>query len=206
MGEEYPDKLVEHRQKIVDGMKTISLLQNPQSLTPPIQKSEDTGREIMIIEGLKVSPRLFKIYLEARGLELDSKGEPHQRNHAYLNVRGSLKFVQIISHLAEETEFSNFQEDEIPARLMHSYERDIVEFKINKELYELETSDFNWIDSVYQTFIDSSYHKAKGGKFINVVGKTYDERGMQNLLNPQNREKPASFTERLDKLNPFTKR
>jgi hypothetical protein len=197
----------QHLQNIVDKLKTASIIQNQHNLSPPVNRQEESGREIAIIEGLKSSPRLLKIYLEARGLELAPDKKTYiQKNHAYFNQRGALKFVQMISHIAEEIEFSNFHEDELPSRLVHIFERDITEMKINQELYDLETSDFNWVDSLYQTFVDASYHKAKGGKFINIVGKTYDERGIANILNPQQPQKQQkSFIEKLASLNPMTK-
>jgi len=201
---------IQQLQTLVDKGKTVSLinnlLHNQHNLTPPPQKEQDTGREIAIIEGLQTKDEdIYKLYLEARGFEYNQKTKTYeQKNHAYLNTRGALKFVQIIYHIIKPTEFSNFHEDEIPQRLTFNYERDIPEFKINKDLYDLETSDFNWIDSVYQAAIDAAYHKAKGGKYINVVGKTYDEKGMYNLLNPkQESKKETGF---LDKINPFIKR
>ena len=206
MSELQEEDRTQHLQNVVDTVKTISLLQNQHSLTPPQIKPDETGREIAIIEGLKTkSDDMFKLYLEARGL-VEENGTYVQRYHPYFNVRGSLKFVQIIFHIVSPTEFSNFHEDEIPARLCHCYERDITEMKINQDKYELETCDFNWIDSIYQSAIDAAYHKAKGGKFINVVGKTYDEKGMFSLLNPQQKKENLSFADKLDRLNPFTKK
>jgi hypothetical protein len=206
MSEQSYDDRTQHLQNVVDTVKTMNLIQNPHSLTPPQMKPDDTGREIAIIEGLKTKDEdMFKLYLEARGLEEQNRTFI-QVNHPYLNVRGAYKFVQIIFHIVGPTEFSNFHEEEIPARLVHCYERDITEIKINQEKYELETCDFNWIDSIYQSAIDAAYHKAKGGKFINVVGKTYDEKGMFSLLNPQQKKENLSFADRLDKLNPFTKK
>lgn len=206
MSEQSYEDRTQHLQNVVDTVKTVQLLQNQHSLTPPQLKQEDNGREIAIIEGLKTKREdMLKLYLEARGLE-EERGVYVQKNHPYLNIRGALKFVQIIFHIVEPTEFSNFHEDEIPARLVHCYERDITEMKINQEKYELETCDFNWIDSIYQSAIDAAYHKAKGGKFINVVGKTYDEKGMFSLLNPQQKKENLSFVDRLGNLNPFTKK
>ena len=207
MSDENIDEKTQHLQSMVDATKTASILNawgDKGALIPPQQQREDGTREIAIIEGLKTNDlMLYRLYLEARGMEEISPGKYEQRNHAYMNARGALKFVQIVGHIVQPTEFSNFHEDEIPARLVHSFERDITEFKINQELYELETSDFNWIDSIYQSAIDAAYHKAKGGKYVNVVGKTYDERGIANLLNPQQKKEVKGFADKFSGLNPF---
>jgi hypothetical protein len=50
------------------------------------------------------------------------------------------------------------------------------------ESYDLHPSDFNYIISVLQNFVDTAFHKSKQGKYINTLGRTYGEDILKKAL------------------------
>lgn len=68
--------------------------------------------------------------------------------------------------------------------------------------YDLHPSDFNYIISLLQNFIDTAFHKSKQGKYINTLGRTYGEDILKKALDTEK----AMETKRggfLEKFNPF---
>jgi hypothetical protein len=186
----------------VDKAKAISLLQNLHNLTPPSTKEEDPSKQVAIIEALKVTPRLLYLFLEIRGIMWDdNKKESVQIVRPIMNLDGAYRFVKVLQHIAEETEWSNFHEDELNARILRHFENNYAYFTFWHEDYDLAPSDFNYINTTLMAFIDSSFHKAKGGKFVNLPGRVYSEDFLGKALREE-QKKPVSF---IDKLNPFKK-
>lgn len=191
-------------QNKVDKIKTLSLINNAHNLTPPPKKEEDEGQQIALIRALDQYPRIQEIFLEARGMIWDTKTkQPIQFSRAFMNIHGSWKLVSELKKISL-ADWSNFEEDKIPAYIVHFFNQIYPHFTIWHEEYDLDPKDFDYIKTTLQMFLLVSFYKAKGGKQLNVLGKTYSEdflgRVMQNEQTKQQKEKGF-----LDKINPFRK-
>lgn len=191
-------------QNKVDRLKLMNLTNNIHSLLPPSNKNNSQENNVAFVEALNVTPRLKRLFLEIRGLEWDEhKKEYIQVTRAIMNFEGAYRFVKICQHIAEETEWSSFAEEEIPKRIIHYYEENIPYFLFWNDEYELAERDFNYIMTTLKSFIDSSFHKAKAGKFINSLSRIYDEGTIRKALEtPESRsnKKEEGF---LARYNPF---
>ena len=193
----------EKLQQTVDKAKTISLLSNIHNLAPP-NKEENIAGQVAIIEALKVSPRLQELFLEIRGMYYESQSKKLiQISRPIMNIEGAFRFVKILQHVAEETEWSNFKEEEINVRIYAHYAQNLPYFFFWHEEYELNPSDFNYISTTMMAFIDSSFHKARNAKFLNVPGRVYSEDFLGKALRME--EKKAREAGFLSQLNPFKK-
>jgi len=191
-------------QNKVDKLKLLNLTSNIHNLTPPPQRPEDdSGREIALIKGLSVAPRIAAIFLEIRGLEYDEKTKMFvQVTEPIMNISGAYRFCKILKNLASETEWASYSEEEIPSRIIHYFEENIPYFTFWHEEYDLAERDFNYVITTLQSFIDSCFHKSKSGKYINTLGRTYGEDVLKKALETDNVKvrKDEGF---LSKYNPF---
>jgi len=193
-------------QEKVDKLKTLNLVSNFHNLTPPKNDNLDSSREISLVTALKVAPRIREIFLEIRGLELDEQGKEYlQVTRPIMNFEGAYRFVKILKNIAQETEWASFSEDEITRRIIHYFEVNYPNFTFYCDQYELNESDFNYIESTLQSFIDSSFHKAKSGKYINTLGRTYDEGVLKKALETSGdqRQNNSRRENGLSKMNPL---
>jgi len=192
-------------QNKVDKIKTLGLLSQTHNLTPPNSEYEDPSRDIALVNSLSSAPRIQAIYLEIRGLELDAKGKNYiQVVKPIMNVDGAYRFCKVFKTLAQETEWASFSEEEINSRIVFYFEENYPYFTFNHIKFELDPMDFFYIATTMQIIIDASFHKAKSGKYINTLGRTYDEGTIRRALetnspNSQNK-KDNGF---LSKYNPF---
>jgi hypothetical protein len=193
----------ERLQNVVDKAKTISLLSNLHNLTLPQKTDENPAGQVAIIEALKVTPRLLDLFLEIRGVIYDQKERKLiQVSRPIMNVDGSFRFVKIIQHIAEETEFSNFHEDDINGRIYEHYKNNLPYFTFWHEEYDLDPSDFNYIATTLMSFIDASFHKSKGAKLLNVPGRVYSEDFLGRTLKAEEAKRQGI----LSQMNPFKKK
>ena len=205
MVEEQIDE-TQHLQNIVDKSKTLATISNIHNLTPPQKRVETDENQIAIIKALDSYPRIQEIYLEAQGLMFDEKKkELIKISEPYMNRNGAKKLVAELLKIAL-ADWSNFSEENIPAYLNHFFKAIYPKFTIWHEYYDLEPRDFDYVEVTVQMFLLSSFYKAKGGKLLNVLGKTYSEDLLGRVMNidkgGQNVRKEGGF---LDKLNPFRK-
>lgn len=169
-------------QNKVDKLKLLSLTSGIHNLTPPPQKQDDGTRDIALVKALSVTPRVAEKFLEIRGLEYDPKTKQYvQVTEPIMNILGAYRFCKILK-MAQEIEWSSYSEDEINLRIIHYFEENIPYFLFWSEDYNLNPRDFNYIISVLQYFIDTSFHKAKSGKFINTLARTYGEDVLKRAL------------------------
>lgn len=190
-------------QNKVDRLKLLNLTSNIHSLIPPKTQQDDAQRDIALVAALSVSPRIAELFLEIRGLEWDAKHKNCiQVSRSIMNVDGAYRFCKLVKRLAQEIEWASYSEDELTSRIIHYYEINIPYFFFWAEEYELDPGDFNYIESVLQNFIDTSFHKAKSGKYINTLGRTYGEDILKKALDTEgsSRPKERGF---LEKYNPF---
>jgi len=183
-----PEETETQLQGKVDKLKTLSLLNNLHNLSPP-NKTEGSMNEIMVIEALKVTPRLQEIYLEIRGMAEGKKGELVQVSKPIMNAHGAFKLVKIIQHIAEEVEYANYDEDEIPGRIVMYYNINYPYFTLWCKDYGLNPMDFNYVSTTLLSFIDSAFHKAKHGHFSRILTKTYAEKTLDKAIS---REDPRA--------------
>ena len=194
-------------QKVVDKAKTIGLLDNIHNLSPPIQQREDYAGKVAIIESLKVTPRLQHLFLELQGMIWDENTKQIIKiSEPIMNIKGSFKFVAEIKRISEEMEWSNFHEDEINLRIFEYYRNIFPYFTFWHEEYELSPRNFDYIGTVLMAFIDSAFHKAKGGKLLNVTGRVYSEDFLGKALQAQEEKKGGNFLSRFIPRNPAMKR
>jgi len=189
----------------VDRIKTLSLVANAHNLTPPPKNLEPEGNNIEIIRALDSYPRIKEIFLECQGQIYDEKTRKAiQISEPYMNKNGAKKLVAVLLKIAL-ADWSNFSEDEIPSYLNHFFKEIYPKFTIWHEYYALEPRDFDYVAVTIQMFLLSSFYKAKGGKLLNVLGKTYSEDLLGRVMNPNKDNKNTRQEGFLDKLNPFKK-
>ena len=195
-------------QNKVDKLKLLNLTSNIHNLTPPQHREDDASRDIALVNVLSVHPRIVSLFLETRGLEYDPKIKSYvQVTKPIMNFAGAYKLVQVLKHIAQETEWASFGEEEINKRIIHYYEENIPYFLFYAEEYELEPINFNFVETVLKSFIDSSFHKSKSGKYINTLGRTYDEGVMKRALDTNSGDTRTKNNEGfLSKYNPFKDR
>jgi hypothetical protein len=193
-------------QNKVDRLKTLSLLNNAHNLAPPIKRDvDDNESQITIIKALESAPRLKEIFLEARGLVFDEKeNKIVQISRPFLNVHGAWKLVAECKKIAQEAEWSNFQEENIPSYMDHFFRETFPYFTFWHEDYDLDPKDFDYVRLTLQMFILSSFYKAKGGKYVNLIGKTYSEDLLGKVMNQENNKRTREGF--LDRYNPFKER
>jgi len=191
-------------QNKVDKLKLLSLTSGIHNLTPPPSKEADGTRDIALVKALSVTPRVAEKFLEIRGIEYDPKTKQFvQVTDPIMNILGAYRFCKILK-MAQEIEWSSYAEDEIKSRIIHFFQENIPYFLFWNEDYELDPRDFNYIITTLQYFIDTSFHKAKSGKFINTLARTYGEDVLKKALEVEGgRKKDEGF---LSKYNPFKTR
>ena len=190
-------------QNKVDKLKLLNLTSNIHNLTPPQKQDEDSSRDIQLVKALSVTPRIAEKFLEIRGLEYDPKQKIFiQVTEPIMNILGAYRFCKVLKNIAQEVEWASYSEEEINSRIIHFYEENIPYFTFWAEEYDLNPRDFNYIITTLQTFIDASFHKAKSGKYINTLGRTYGEDILKRALDTDTKQtkKDDGF---LSKYNPF---
>lgn len=197
------DTTTQQLQNKVDKLKLLNLTSNIHNLTPPIGREDNLERDIALVKSLSVSPRLVSLFLEIRGIEYnESKKEFIQVTRPIMNILGAYRFCKLIKRLAEEIEWASYAEEEINTRIIHYFEENIPYFLFYSTQYDLHPSDFNYVISVLQNFIDTAFHKSKSGKYINTLGRTYGEDVLKKALDTDSsrQNKPEGF---LARHNPF---
>lgn len=194
-------------QNRVDKLKLLNLASNIHNLIPPQQIEHDASRDVALVGALSVSPRIAELFLEIRGLEIDpAKNELVQITRPIMNIEGAYRFCKLLKRLNEEIEWASYSEEEISPRIIHYFEENIPYFLFNSDLYDLRESDYNYVITVLQNFIDTAFHKSKQGKYINTLGRTYSEDTLRKAFetgNIQTGKKEEGF---LSKYNPFKDR
>lgn len=204
------DKLLNETQKLqtrVDKLKLLNLTSNIHSLIPPQKQEEDATRDIALVKALSVSPRVVELFLEIRGLEYDPRKKAYITvARPIMNIEGAYRFCKLLKRLAEEIEWASYSEDELPQRIVHYFEENIPYFLFYADRYELDSSDFNYVISVLQNFIDTAFHKSKSGKYINTLGRTYGEDVLKKALDTSDQRTLNRHEGFLAKYNPFKER
>lgn len=186
-----------------DKLKLLNLAKNIHNLTPPLRQEEDGSKDIALIKSLSAHPRIQAKIMEIRGLEYDFGQKVFvQVVEPRMNYKGAKVVADILRSIAEETEWSSYSEEEINPRIIHYYEEVLPYITFFAEEYELKTMYIGYISSMIKVFIDSSFHKAKSGKYINTLGRTYDEGILKRALetDPKTNKKEEGF---LSRMNPF---
>lgn len=183
--------------------KTLGAVSGIHNLTPPNIQPAEEEQKVAIIESLKVEPRLQDLFLEIQGLEYDpKKREIVQVARPIMNKDGAYRLVKIIKTIAQEVEYSNFHETEINQHIFHLYKENWPSFTLWNDEYELDPRDFNYVSSVLLTFISSSFHKARNGKYVNAVARIYSEDFLGKVMANQGQQKKEG-TSMLGAFNPF---
>lgn len=195
------NSVTQQMQNKVDKLKLLNLTSNIHSLTPPKDKNSSEENNVVLVQALKVAPRLAEDILMLQGRVIDPKTmEIKQVTRPIMNLEGIWLFFRTCKPLATETEWAAFSEEELPARLIHYYEQSFPYFTFWYEDYDLDPRDFNVIETILQAYIDAAFHKARHGKYINTVGRTYSEDLLSKAINNDNQTKKD---EGFGKWNPF---
>lgn len=190
-------------QNKVDRVKALNLIANAHNLTPPVQRNDDDNKEIAIVSALKSEPRLMTLYLKMRGLAFNQyTREIEQVRKPYMNVEGAYLLVDCCSLIAQEGEWSNFDQDNVNAYIDHFYEENLPYFTFWHDDYDLNPKDFPIVMNALKMFALSTFNKAKGGKYINAITRTYSEGFLDKALNSQQQQKKEGM---LGFSNPFKK-
>ena len=206
--EEEEESTTQQLQNKVDKLKLLNLAKNIHNLTPPQSQQEDASRDIALVNALSAHPRIQRKVLEIRGLEWNQKKKVFEQiAEPRMNINGAKLVADILTTIAEEVEWASYSEEEIPSRIIHFYEENIPYLVFYHKDYELHSKYFGYIINMLQVFIDASFHKAKSGKYINTLGRTYDEATLRRALDTngssQSNKKQEGF---LSKYNPFRDR
>ena len=197
MGQQEEDA-TQKLQNRVDKLKTLATLQGIHNLSPPVPKDVNPQNEIQIVKALEVTPRLLELFMEARGMSWNPKTKQvDQISRPYLNVDGAWRLVQICKKIAQEAEWGNFPEDNIPDYIIHFFNINFPYFTFWHEQYDLDPSDFNFVETTLQMFILASFYKGKGGKYINMVGKTYSEKLLDKAISDGEQKRGKSTLDRV---------
>jgi hypothetical protein len=197
------NKELEKLQNTLNKAKVLSAVSGIHNLTPPQQRESSDEGKVAIIEALRVSPRLQEMFLEVQGLEYsDKKKEVVRVSRPIMNIDGAFRLVKICKRIAEEAEWSYYDDDEIKGRIMAYYSENYPHFTFWHVEYGLDPADFNYVSTVLMSFIDSAFHKAKSAKFVNAISRMYNEDFLGRVMNQggQAKEKQPGF---LAKMNPF---
>lgn len=186
--------------------KVLGAISGVHNLTPPNTQGDlsDAGK-VAIIEALSVRPRLKELFLEILGLEFDEKERDLiQVTKPIMNIKGAYRFVKICKRIAEEAEWSYYDEDEVNVRIWQYYSENYPYFTFWHEDYDLDPSDFNYVSTVLMSFIDSSFHKGKSAKYVNAVSRMYNEDFLGKIMkDDHSNEKKGGFMEKVK--SSFTK-
>jgi hypothetical protein len=206
MNEEQQADATQQMQNKVDRLKLLNLTSNIHSLTPPQPQRDNNQDNVALVIALKVSPRLAEAVLFFQGRMPTEKDGFVQITEPIMNIKGVWAFINGICRvISENTEWATYSEDELPTRLIHYYESNLPNFIFNKEKFELKSENFNQIETYLQIFIDSAFHKAKQGKYINTLGRTYSEDLLNKALSTeQQKQSKQNIIERF--LNPQPRR
>ena len=197
------ESVTQKLQNKVDKLKLLSLTSNIHNLTPMEKREDDSSREIALVNVLSVSRRVKEKFLEIRGLEYDPMEKKLiQVTEPIMNLLGAYRYCKLLQ-MAEEIEWASYAEEEINKRIIHFYEENIPYFLFWADEYELEEKDFYYVINTLQTFIDTSFHKSKSGKFINTLGRTYGEDVLKKALDTGATETKREREGFLSKYNPF---
>ena len=191
-------------QNKVDRLKLLNLTSNIHNLAPPQMRQEDSARDVALVNALSVSPRLAELFMEIRGMEIDVRTHKFiQITKPIMNILGAYRFCKLLKRLTEEIEWASYSEEEINPRVIHYFEENIPYFLFYNSEYDLNPSDFNYVITVLQNFIDTSFHKSKQGKYINTLGRTYSEDTLRKALETEGFKKGKGDEGFLSKYNPF---
>jgi len=197
------ESVTQKLQNKVDKLKLLNLTNNIHNLTPMENREDDSSREIALVNVLSVSRRVKEKFLEIRGLEYDPMEKKLiQVTEPIMNLLGAYRYCKLLQ-MAEEIEWASYAEEEINKRIVHFYEENIPYFLFWADEYELEEKDFYYVINTLQTFIDTSFHKSKSGKFINTLGRTYGEDVLKKALDTGATETKREREGFLSKYNPF---
>jgi len=183
-------------QKVVDKVKTLSLMQNAHNLTPPMRQ-DDRSADIMIISALQSEPRILKIILQIKGQILDENNKPIQIRTPIMNEDGAAKMMFELLNISSETEYASYGEEEIPARIVLYMEQIYPRFTLWHKDYELDAKDFDYIYITLLSFIDSCFHKAKNGHFSRILTKTYSEDLLGRAIKDEEKKKKLNILQRM---------
>jgi len=197
------ESVTQKLQNKVDKLKLLNLTNNIHNLTPMENREDDSSREIALVNVLSVSRRVKEKFLEIRGLEYEPMEKKLiQVTEPIMNLLGAYRYCKLLQ-MAEEIEWASYAEEEINKRIIHFYEENIPYFLFWADEYELEEKDFYYVINTLQTFIDTSFHKSKSGKFINTLGRTYGEDVLKKALDTGATETKKEREGFLSKYNPF---
>lgn len=189
-------------QHISEKVKALSTLNGAHNLIPPSTDPNDTNTQIAIIDALKAAPRLRTLYLELQSLMEVEEGKLVRVTKPIMNQKGAYRFLMIIRHISEETEFSNYSEDEVNERIAFHFSENYPHFTLWAEEYAIDENDFNVVASLLLNYIDSSFHKSKDAKLLNTVRGVYSENALGKFLNSPGNPQPQRRSA-LARLNPF---
>lgn len=205
--DEYSQLQIESQklQNKADKLKALGMLSQTHNLTPPDSGQEDPSRDIALVNALSSHPRIQRKILEIRGMEWGAKQKKLiQITEPRMNHDGAKLVADILTTIAEETEWSSYSEEEINSRIIHHFEENIAYILFYAEDYELHPKYFGYIINMLKVFIDASFHKAKSGKYINTLGRTYDEGTIRKALETNTPNSPNKKDNGfLSKYNPF---
>lgn len=194
--------------KRTKALKELSLVRNIHNLNPNIQTNSDS-EGINIVNALKSNPLLQETLLQLEGFFFDPSIRKYVKYRSpVMNELGRGNFIQDISTIAQNIEFSSFKEGEIPKLVSHLFKMNYPFYTIYSEEYELDRKDFNLVATILFTFILASFKKAQGSGHRNVIRGTYSEDLLGKYVPvgfPGSQAQPPQKTSALSFLNPFRK-
>jgi len=183
-------------QKVVDKVKTLSLVNNAHNLTPP-NRQDDRANDIQIIQALQSKPRIAEIILQVRGQMMGANGKLIQLRSPIMNDEGAAKLMFVLLNISSETEYATYGEEEIPPRIILYIEQIFPRFTFWHKDYDLDPKNFDYIYTTLLSFIDSCFHKSKNGYFGRILTKTYSEDLLGRAIKDDEQKKKQTILQRL---------
>jgi hypothetical protein len=196
MAEEQEQSQENPLQRVVDKVKTISLVNNAHNLTPP-QRQDDRSTDIMVIEALQSKPRIKEIILQVKGEVLGSNGKPIRIRKPIMNDEGAAKFMFELINISSETEYATYGEEEIGPRVILYMDQIYPRFTLWHKDYDLDSRDFDYVYTTLLSFIDSCFHKAKNGHFARILTKTYSEDLLGKAVRDKEEKTKQTFLQKM---------
>ncbi len=165
-----------------------------EQLALPNDNSDEQRQQIGIIKGLSTENDLGRIQLRLMGYSFDyftNQWIPARR--PVMNKFGIGNMMNALQSLGDLANFSNYDEKDIHKLALLFYEDNYPTFIIYANEFELDSKDFNIINSILKFYPLSVLKNAKNAGHRNVVRGTLSENLLQKAFEGNRNESKGGF-------------
>lgn len=151
--------------------------------TPTQETQEEYYNQVSIIKGLSAENDLLKIELRFRGYTYSFfKKQWVKVRKPVMNDYGLGNFMSCLQAVGDLTNFSNYNEKDIPKLVMLFVSTNYPTFRIYADEFELDPKDFNIVFTTLYSYSLSVYRNAKGAGHRNTVRGVLSEDVLNKAL------------------------